>query len=100
MSALTKSDKQELWKTAIAKAQELWGNEWGLAINAEGFRTQCHTHIHIGKLIKGLAPGKYVDVKNIADIPAPGATGIWVEPKGNLLRVHLGELVTETVLIP
>ena len=90
-----------LWREAIAKAQELWGpTDWGLAYNGDVHRTQCHGHVHIGKLLKGLAPGKYVDVAGPASIRLPeDGTGIWVHPVGGKLRVHYGEGITETVLL-
>jgi diadenosine tetraphosphate (Ap4A) HIT family hydrolase len=90
----------KLWQAAIAKAKELWGEEWGLAYNSEKFRTQCHTHIHIGRLLRGLAPGKYYDVEQPDQIRAPSdGTGIWVHPAGGKLRVHYGEGITETALL-
>jgi hypothetical protein len=97
---LTKDLRTKLWMSAIAKARELWGDEWGLAYNSHAFRTQCHTHIHIGKLLQGLAPGRYLDVDSPAQIPLPeGDTGLWIHPVGGKLRVHLGEGITETVLL-
>jgi hypothetical protein len=97
---IRKDLRTRLWSGAIAKARELWGEEWGLAVNGWVNRTQCHTHIHIGKLLKGLAPGRYIDVDSPSQIPAPpDDTGIWVHPVGNRLRVHLGEGITETVLL-
>ena len=90
----------KLWKAAIDKARELWGTEWGLAYNSIVNRTQCHTHVHIGKLLNGLEPGKYVDVPGPEHIKVPSdGTGIWVHPVGNKLRVHYGEGITETALL-
>ncbi|HBY61619.1 MAG TPA: hypothetical protein DEH78_17495 [Solibacterales bacterium] len=97
MKDLTKEERAELWAAAIQKARELWGDEWGLAYNSDRVRTQCHTHIHIGKLLKGLAPGKTMIVNGPADIPA--LDGIWVHPKGKKLVVHYGEGITETALL-
>jgi diadenosine tetraphosphate (Ap4A) HIT family hydrolase len=97
---LPKELQTKLWKLAIEKARELWGEGWGLAYNSEHVRTQCHTHIHIGKLLLGLAPGKYYDVDRPEQIRAPeDGTGIWVHPVGNKLRVHYGEHITETTLL-
>lgn len=97
---LPKTQQTALWKGAIAKAVELWGGDWGLAYNAQVHRTQCHGHIHIGKLLKGLAPGKYYDVTSPEQIQFPADnTGLWVHPVGNKLRVHSGEGITETVLL-
>ncbi len=91
-----------LWTEAIAKGKEVWGAEgWGIAYNGEMNRTQCHGHVHIGKLLRGLAPGKYVDVSGPAAIPAPkDGTGLWIHPiPGGRIRVHYGEGITETVLL-
>jgi hypothetical protein len=77
----------------------LWGDDWGLAYNGEKVRTQCHTHIHIGKLIKGLETTNYIVVSKPSEIPAKTGEGIWVHPAGVKLHVHLGEQTTETVLL-
>lgn len=99
---LSRKVQTQLWTAAIAKATELFGpDEWGIAYNSEVHRTQCHAHVHLGKLLKGLAPGKYVDVSGPAAIrlPADGA-GVWIHPiPGGRLRVHFGEGITETVLL-
>lgn len=92
--------RAKLFRAAIEKAKQLWGEEWGIAYNSERVRTQCHSHVHIGKLLKGLSPGKFVDVMRIEDIPAPAdGSGVWIHPVGAKLRVHLGEEITETVLM-
>ncbi len=89
-----------LWKAAMAKGKELWGDGWGIAYNGEKVRTQCHGHLHIGKLLSGLAPGKFIDVTGPDQIHIMNdATGIWVHPVGNKLRVHYGEQITETTLM-
>ncbi|MBI1897961.1 MAG: hypothetical protein HYS04_15735 [Acidobacteria bacterium] len=92
-------DRTALWKAAIAKAKELWGDEWGVAYNGEKVRTQCHTHIHIGKLLKGVETSRFVVVNGPAQIPAPPGEGVWVHPHRKRLHVHLGEQTTETVLL-
>jgi diadenosine tetraphosphate (Ap4A) HIT family hydrolase len=97
---LPKDLRARLWKSAIAKARELWGDDWGLAYNAHSVRTQCHTHIHIGKLLQGLSPGKFIDVDGPEHIPAAeDDSGVWVHPVGSKLRVHYGEGITETTLM-
>lgn len=89
-----------LWTGAIGKARELWGEEWGLAYNSILHRTQCHTHLHIGKLLKGLSPGKFVDVDRVEQIQVPtDGSGLWVHPVNGKLRVHYGEGITETALL-
>ena len=91
----------KLWTAAIAKARELWGDGWGIAYNGEVHRTQCHAHVHIGKLLKGLAPGKYYDAASPAQIRLPAdGLGVWLHagPNGKI-RVHFGEGITETALL-
>ena len=102
LNALPPAMQAKLWTASIAKAKELWGpDDWGIAYNSELNRTQCHGHVHIGKLLKGLAPGKYVDVATPAAIRIPGdGSGLWIHPvAGGKLRVHFGEGITETVLL-
>ena len=91
--------RTSLWTAAIEKAKSLWGDEWGLAYNGEKVRTQCHTHIHIGKLIKGIETGNFVVVSKPSEIPVPPGEGLWIHPAGTQLHVHLGEQTTETVLL-
>jgi hypothetical protein len=99
MSALPPDVRVELWRNAIAKAKELWGEQWGIAYNAERLHTQCHVHIHIGKLIDGVEAGEFTIVSGPEEIPLPGNDGLWVHPVNGKLHVHLGEQVTENVLL-
>jgi hypothetical protein len=92
-----------LWNAAIAKAKELWGDAWGIAMNGDMARRQCHAHIHIGKLLdeKKAADadtGKFID--GPAELPAiSDGTGLWFHPLGTRLHLHQGEQVNETVLM-
>ena len=96
---LTPKQREAFWTTAIEKARSLWGDEWGLAINGDEVRTQCHAHIHIGRLLKGVEYGKPLVVAGPAQIPAPkDGTGLWIHPYGKKLHVHTGEQRAETVL--
>ncbi len=89
-----------LWTAAIAKARETWGDQWGLAANAEIRRTQCHVHVHIGKLQEGVETQDFVLIDGPADIPVPhDGGGIWIHPVGGKLHVHLGEDAPETLLM-
>lgn len=99
MAALPAETRARLWQDAIAKARELWGDYWGLAYNAEKLHTQCHVHIHIGKLIDAVEWGEFQVAGDASQIPLPGVDGLWVHPAGDKLHVHLGEQVTETVLL-
>jgi len=97
---MTADERTVFWTAAIAKARELWGDKWGLAINGDEVRTQCHAHAHIGKLLDGVETSNFVVVKGPAEIPVPkDGTGMWIHPVGTVLHVHLGEQITETVLL-
>jgi len=99
MAALSPEERTELWREAIAKAKELWGDHWGLAYNAEALHTQCHVHVHIGRLIDGVEWGDFKVVDGPEQIPLPGAGGLWIHPVNGKLHVHIGERVTENVLL-
>jgi hypothetical protein len=100
LSNLTAGQRLDLWAGAIAKAGEFWGNDWGLAYNGDDVRSQCHPHIHIGKLIEGVETPRFIEVDGAAQIPVPAkGEGLWVHPWGGKLHVHVGELLTEAVLL-
>ncbi len=100
LSGMTPEERTRLWTAAIEKAKSLWGNQWALAVNGDDVRTQCHAHIHIGKLIDGLETAAMVEVRSASEIPVPEAGGgLWVHPEGERLHVHLREQLTETVLL-
>ena len=99
LEEMTQAERTELWTAAIQKAKELWGDDWGVAYNGPRVRTQCHTHIHIGKLLKGVEEGKVVVVNGAAQIPKPDGAGLWIHPVGGRLHVHVGEQTCETVLL-
>jgi len=88
-----------LWSAAISKARSLFDDQWAIAYNAPSVQTQCHVHIHIGKLIPGVETSQFITVTKIEDIPVPAkGEGFWIHPQGNLFHVHTGEQITETVL--
>jgi diadenosine tetraphosphate (Ap4A) HIT family hydrolase len=89
-----------LWNAAIEKATSLWADQWGLAVNGDERRTQCHAHIHIGKLLDNAETPNFVVVDGPADIAIPtDGTGFWVHSVGGKLHVHSGEQATEFVLM-
>ena len=88
-----------LWTAAIDKAKEKWGDRWGIAYNGDNVRTQCHVHIHIGRLIEGVEAGEFLVVDGPAQIPVPGKDGYWIHPVNGKLHVHTGEQICETVLL-
>ena len=97
----TPAERVALWKAAIGKAKELWGDtDWGLAYNGAQVRTQCHAHLHIGKFLKAAEnTRKVITVRRPEEIPTPKTDGIYVHPVANGLHVHLGEQITETALM-
>lgn len=99
MSAIPADARAELWREAIAKGKELFGNHWAIAYNAERLHTQCHVHIHIGKMIDGVEWSNFIVVDGPDKIPLPGADGLWIHPVDGKLHVHVGEQVTENVLL-
>jgi diadenosine tetraphosphate (Ap4A) HIT family hydrolase len=96
---LTPEARLELWTAAIAKAKEKWGDRWGIAYNGDNVRTQCHVHVHIGRLIEGVEAGEFLLVDGPAQIPVPGKDGYWIHPVNGKLHVHTGEQICETVLL-
>jgi diadenosine tetraphosphate (Ap4A) HIT family hydrolase len=91
--------RAELWRAAIAKARALFGDNWAAAYNAPSVQTQCHVHIHLGRLIPGVETSEFVSIDKVEEIPVPGHNeGVWIHPQGNELHVHTGEQITETVL--
>jgi CDP-diacylglycerol pyrophosphatase len=100
LSSLSADTRHVLWAAAITKAQETWGDAWAIAYNGEERRTQCHTHLHIGKLLPGQETGNFKVVNDASEIPAPtDGTGLWVHPVDGKLHVHLGQQVNEAVLM-
>jgi diadenosine tetraphosphate (Ap4A) HIT family hydrolase len=96
---LSPETRLELWTKAIEKAKEKWGDRWGIAYNGDNVRTQCHVHIHIGRLIEGVEAGDFLVVDGPAQIPIPGKDGYWIHPVAGKLHVHTGEQICETVLL-
>jgi diadenosine tetraphosphate (Ap4A) HIT family hydrolase len=97
---LSPAERTRLWTAAIAKAKELWGADWGVAYNGAKVRTQCHLHLHVGKLLKGVDSGEAIFVRRVEEIPVPeDGTGLWIHPVGDRLKVHIKEQICETVLL-
>lgn len=97
---LRKDTQLALWTAAIEKAKSMWEDQWGLAVNGDERRTQCHLHVHIGKLLENVETPSFVVVDGPADIPIPtDGAGFWVHPVGGKLHVHSGEQAAELVLM-
>jgi hypothetical protein len=99
LESMPAAERAALWKAAAEKGRELFGDGWGIAYNGSKVRTQCHTHIHIGRLIRApIETGKPLIVTSFDQIPNPNGAGIWVHPVGRKYHVHVGEQICETVL--
>lgn len=97
---LPTAERTALWTAAIERSRSLWGEDWGVAYNGENVRTQCHTHVHIGKMMKHVENERFIVISKPSQIPAPAGEGIWIHGiGGNKMHVHLGEQTTETVLM-
>lgn len=100
LSELSPEARAALWTATIEKAKQLWGDDWGLAVNGDERRTQCHGHIHIGKLLENIENTDFVAVDGPGNIPVPtDGSGFWIHPADGKLHVHAGEQVTEFFLM-
>jgi hypothetical protein len=98
LSLMKDSERLALWSVAAQKAKDLFGDDWALAMNGAD-RSQCHLHIHIGKMKPGSEKGGGIVVDDLSQIPAPSnGNGVWVHPEGGKLHVHTDEVGTEYVL--
>jgi hypothetical protein len=91
--------RAELWRAALAKAREMFGEQWGLAVNGPRVRTQCQMHIHIGKFAAAAENRKFLVVNRIEDVPLRPEDGLFVHGAGDKIHVHYGEQTTETALM-
>lgn len=100
LEKVTPAERTRLWTAAIQKARELWGEDWGLALNSDRRRSQCHFHIHIGKLLPDVNKDGALVVDGPADIPVPpDGSSVWIHPRGRKLHVYLGADPAEVVLM-
>jgi diadenosine tetraphosphate (Ap4A) HIT family hydrolase len=99
LSGMTADERTAYWTVTIDKARELWSDHWGLAINSLERRTQCHMHIHIGKLRDGVENDSFTVVDSASSIPLPReGDGLLVHPAGGKLHVHTGNDAPELLL--
>ncbi len=97
---LTRGQQIELLRAAMEKARALFGDDWGIAYNAPEVQTQCHVHLHLGKWMRETENDRFVLVKGMEDVPTPAkGEGFWIHAVANGLHVHMGEPITETVLL-
>jgi hypothetical protein len=101
LAGMLPGQRADYWRFAIEKARELWGERWGLAVNSIERRTQCHMHIHIGRLLNGVEDRNFVLVTSPDQIPLPHPMdGIWVHPAPGGYHVHWGNEAPELLLEP
>jgi CDP-diacylglycerol pyrophosphatase len=99
LATMTAAQRTAYWTATIARAREIWGDGWGLAVNSVERRTQCHMHIHIGKLLDTAENFPFTVVAGPADIPLPlAADGLLVHPSGDKLHIHTGNDAPELQL--
>ncbi|MGB9612024.1 MAG: hypothetical protein ACPL7M_13725 [Bryobacteraceae bacterium] len=96
---LPKPVRDRYWRFAIRTAREKFGDEWGIAYNGASVRTQCHLHLHVGRFVRAAETSRFHLVRRVEDIPAPRDSGLWIHPVPGGFHVHLGEQITETVLV-
>jgi len=94
LRSLTPEQRAAYWTFAIAQAREKFGDAWGLATNSLERRTQCHVHIHIGRLRRD-GVEESIPAFSVVDGPAGipyerVADGLLVHPAGDKLHVHRG----------
>jgi diadenosine tetraphosphate (Ap4A) HIT family hydrolase len=99
MAKLSAAERAAFWTAAIERARTMFGPNWGLALNGDEARSQCHTHVHIGRLTEGVERGEPLVIDGPDKIPVPeDGAGMWIHAAGDKLHVHLGEQATEGVL--
>ena len=99
MSAMSPEERADFWKAVVAKAQELYPEKWGVAVNGPRLVTQCHPHAHISVFITAVENSDAKTVARLEDIAVPPDAGLWFHPVAGGYHVHTGEQITETVLL-
>lgn len=99
LSSLSPEQRTRLWTAAIERAKKMWGSDWAVAYNSDRVRTQCHTHVHLGKLLPGVETPDPVIVSTPAEIPVSDGDAMWIHEVNGKLHVHRGEYIAETVLL-
>jgi hypothetical protein len=96
---MTAQQRTDYWTAAIGKAHALWGDDWGIAMNSTERRTQCHMHLHIGKLLPDMENDRFTVVDTAAEIPVPpDGDGMWIHLAAGRIHVHSGEPTGELKL--
>jgi hypothetical protein len=97
LNEMSPEERNVYWTAAIAKAHELWGEDWAIAINSLERRSQCQLHAHIGKLLAEAdkSGGILVDGPEAIPVPPDGGS-IWIRPDQGKLRVYSDNPAPET----
>lgn len=99
LNDMTEPERKVFWTAAVDKARSLWGDDWGIAINAEERRSQCQMHAHIGKLLPDTDRTGGDVVLRVEDISVPAPDeGMWIHAEGPGFRVHNGPKASELFL--
>jgi CDP-diacylglycerol pyrophosphatase len=99
LQEMTAEQRTGYWRVAMAKAHDVWGEDWGIALNSTEKRSQCHIHIHIGKLLPDQENDRFVMVDGPESIPVPrDGEGLWVHPVGSRYHAHTEEPAGELKL--
>src|SRR5216684_6991796 len=99
LQEMTPEQRAGYWRAAIAKAREVWGEDWGIALNSTEKRSQCHIHIHIGKLLPDQENDRFTVVDGPDAIPVPReGEGVWVHPVRKRYHAHTEEPAGELKL--
>ncbi len=99
LADLRLDQRTALWTAAIVAARKNFDEDWALAQNSVLFRTQCHAHIHIGRLDPEYRHSGGTIIASPADLPATTTfQGIWVHPRDNGYCFHLDRLHPEALL--
>jgi hypothetical protein len=90
LSTLSPKARGDLGRTAVAKAAAEFGPGFGLAINPPDQRTQCHLHVHIGRLRPNVTCSATIAAVSSPDDVFAIATdqGMWVHAAGGGYHVH------------
>jgi hypothetical protein len=97
---MTTAQRTAYWTAAIAKAHTEWPDDtWGVALNSTTKRSQCHIHLHVGKLLPDAEDEHFVTVDSPSEIPVPkDGDGVWIHPLNGRLHVHTEEPAGELKL--
>jgi hypothetical protein len=100
LAEMTPGQRTGYWTAAIAKARAEWPSDpWGIALNSTIKRTQCHMHLHMGKLLPDSEDDRFVAVDGPAEIPVPkDDDGMWIHAVNGRLHVHSEEPAAELKL--